>query len=95
MHPLPAGPRGLHKDRRIGVAGFLVRETAYFLGIRFALFGGGQELPHRPDQRRIAILSIFPASHRFGHGDSPMITGALFAGANQGTGPKKPPPPWS
>jgi hypothetical protein len=71
VHPFPAGLRGLGKERRIRVAGFLVRETAYFLGVRFALFGGGQELPHRPDQRRIAILSNFPASHRFGHGDRP------------------------
>jgi hypothetical protein len=69
--PLATGPRGLHKDRRIGIADFLVRGIAYFLGIRFALSGGGEELPHRLDRRRIAILSIFLASHRLGHGDRP------------------------
>ena len=58
MHPLAAGPRGLDKECRIGVAGLLMREAAYFLGIRFAFFGGGQELPHGLDRRCIAILSV-------------------------------------
>jgi hypothetical protein len=80
VHPLTAGPRGLDKESRIGVAGFLMREIAYFLGIRFALFGGGEELPHRLDRRRIAILSTFLATHRFGHGDHPCDHRRAFRG---------------
>jgi hypothetical protein len=48
VRPFAAGPRGLDKDRRIGVAGFLMRETAYFLGIRFAFFGRSQALRAAP-----------------------------------------------
>jgi hypothetical protein len=95
VHLLAARPRGLGKKRRIGVTGFLKRETAYFLGIRFALFGGGEELPHRPDQRRIATCPSFLPATAPVTVTSPVITDALSAGANQGTDLKKPPPPWS